>query len=420
MFKIKRPKKDTTILSDLPCENRGLDEVLQLKTVGGELPVSPTCDSSFLKTGSFEFKNNYPPSKFVNKPNATVEDVVNKFYPTVRDSGFRALKSRVLMKWSIEDWIQLVSGGSGVEQKDHDVFLKMYHTQSQKLPISYDLEFYPIESKDTSFGTGFKQGDGREGQNRSRGASWIFKDAIQNKRWNRPGGDFLKKDKNGNQTYVEKRYDFEDPDINLSIKNVFDYWKKHENNGLLIKFSKKVEDLKSNNFGPGNLTDPAELFFFGSLSHTIYKPELLLGFDDHEWNTSGADMLLYKDRLKLTISNLEDEFYEGEKIRLRVNVTERYQNKKYLDRDNYHENKRTPKFLPEGSLMYSIEDKIAGKTIVPFSKYSQLSFDPNGYYFDLDLTNFYPERTYEIKFKFDDPVGDFEEVYDNRHKFKVK
>jgi len=418
MFKIKRPKRDTTILSGSPCENRGLDEVLQLKTVGGELPVSPTCDSSFLKTSSFEFENNYPPSKFVDKPSATTEDVVNEFYPTA--SGFRALKSRILMKWDVEEWVQLVFGGSGVKKKDHDVFLKMYHTQSQKLPISYDLEFCPVGTKGASFGTGFKQGDGREGQNRSKGASWIFKDAVQNKRWKRPGGDFLKKDKNGSQVHVKKKYDFEDPDVKVSIKNVFDYWRKRENNGLLVKFSKSIEDLKSNNFGTGNLTDPAELFFFGSLSHTIYKPELLLGVDDHEWNTSGADMLLHNDRLKLTISNLEDEFYEGEKIRLRVNVTERYQNKKYLDRDNYHENKRTPKFLPEGSLKYSIEDKIAGKTILPFSKYSQLSFDPNGYYFDLDLTNFYPERAYEIKFKFDDPVGEFEEIYDNKHKFKVK
>ncbi len=420
MFKIKRPKRDTTILSGDPCENRGLDEVLQLKVEGGELPVSPVCDSNFVDTSSVEFENNYSPTELLDDQSANAEDLVNELYPPVEDSGFRALKSRILLKWSVDDWIQLISGGSGVKPKDHDVFLKMYHTQSQKLPISYGLEFYPLGAKNTSFGAGFKQGDGREGQNRSKGATWIFKNAVQDKRWVKPGGDFLEKDSEGNQIHVKKQYDFEDPDINVNIKDVFNYWKEHENNGLLIKFSKEVEDLKSDSFGSDNFTDPTELFFFGSLSHTIYKPELLLGFDDHEWNTSGADMLLYNDRLKLTISNLEDEFFEGEKIRLRVNVTERYQNKKYLDRDNYHKNKRTPKFLPEGSLKYSIEDNIAGKTIIPFSKYSQLSFDPNGYYFDLDLTNFYPERTYEIKFKFDDPVGGFEEIYDNKHKFKVK
>lgn len=421
MFKIKRPKKDTTILSDEPCENRGLDEVLHLKVEADELPSSPTCASSFLDAQNSDFTNNYPPSNFLDIPNPTAQDLIDYFYPEV--SSLRAQKSRALLKWDLSDWITLTSNfssGSGVEPTDYDVFLKMFHTQSQKLPLKYQIQFFPLANNHSNFGAGFEQGTGRSADPRKQGASWIFKDIIQNRRWTKPGGDVVKKNQDGDKVYAFQNFNFDDPDINVSIKQVFDYWKENENNGLLVKFEDQVEKLQTSNFSPGSLREPAELFFFGSLSHTIYKPELLLGFDDHEWNTSGADMLTYDESLKITLSDLENEYFEGEQTRIRVNVTKKYQTRKFINIDDYVTDKRTPKFLPEGSLKYSVVDATANKTIIPYSKYSQLSFDPNGYYFNLDLTNFYPERVYEIRFKYDDPVEDFEEIYDNKHKFKVK
>lgn len=437
MYRIKRPKKDTTIYSDEPCKNTGLDEILELNTKADELPAGPTCDPSYLDTTGTEFETNYPPDELLpNASNPTAEDVVDELYPKIERFGksfesVRAQKSRVLIKFEIDDWIDEINEeldvASGEDTIDYDVFLRMYSTESRELPNYYSLNAHPL--KDTfSYLFNYSELDswdtshGRKYNDTDAGVSWIFRDISGNYRWDRPGGDFFTTDPDDSsvEVYDSQEFDFESPDVYMSIKNVFDFWRDYGNAGLLLKRSDVEEKMKQGIYTAiENLGELTRLSFFGGLTHTIYAPEIILATDDHEWYTDAGELIMYADDIEVTVTNLKEEYSNNERPRMRVAVEEMFPDKIFLEDDEARDRRRTPKYLEEGTLTYSIKDDISKKTIVPFSKYSQLSFDPDGYYFDLDLNNYYPERVYEIEFKYEDPEDGFSHVFKTDQKFKV-
>lgn len=469
MYRIARPKKDTTIYSDQPCKNTGLDEILELMTFAEDLPKSPDCDPSYLSESvNKEFDPDFGYDRFTNdfiynyrktfehyaeylgfldfdsgdrledlttsEAKEIMEIVIEDFYPPIKRFGkefetLRAQKSRILLYFKVEEWIQKIKDlkdvESGEDPPDYDVFLRLWATESRELPLDYNIDIHPLEGRFSYFLVhtsleGFGTGLGRKFNKSEVGASWLFQDVSSQERWGQPGGDFPDGRLNGEVVKDTQRFDFESPDLFTSVKNTFEYWLDNGNEGMVVKRSNIDEKMKGGIYQAiENLGAPSELKFFSTMTHTIYAPELLLAIDDHEWYTDAGEFIAFADSLDVVATNLSDEYTNEESPRIRVAVEEMFPDKVYLEDEDAVAQRRTPKYLPEGSVMYSIVDDVADKTIIPFTKYSQLSFDPDGYYFDIDMTNFYPERVYEIRFKYIDPVDGYSKVYKNKQKFKV-
>lgn len=57
-----------------------------------------------------------------------------------------------------------------------------------------------------------------------------------------------------------------------------------------------------------------------------------------------------------------------------------------------------PYYLPTGSF-YSIKDAESEETVMPYDKYTRLSFDKNGNYFMLDTTCLPQERYFKVEIR---------------------
>ena len=59
-------------------------------------------------------------------------------------------------------------------------------------------------------------------------------------------------------------------------------------------------------------------------------------------------------------------------------------------------------YVENEKITYSIQDAYSGRTMVPFSEYTYTSLNETGYFFDINLSGFMPERFYKILFKYND------------------
>jgi len=153
----------------------------------------------------------------------------------------------------------------------------------------------------------------------------------------------------------------------------------------------------------------ADIWYVGStvyMSGTV-KPLILTG--------SQADVY---GELSTNVDNLKRVYGTDEKARLLVTT---------MDRDYVthvgplHSASSDIESLRLEKMYYSIVNDDSGEVIVPFGtgsiKYTQLSYDGNGNYFDLYMSSFVPGFVYRIKFLVD--INRERKIYDEGFRFKV-
>lgn len=287
-------------------------------------------------------------------------------------------ESRIVAQFEIENLINTVEGASGLP---YTCSVQYNTTQVSNLPIEYSI-FVSALSKP------FKRGVGRKFNNTTQGVNWI--DTGTGLQWNMPGGDFY------TATESEEKYRFERSDIDIEINDIFDDWIRGvKNNGIIIRMKPKYPNAASNK-------SQIDLKYFGSLTHTIYRPRIVLKFDDSASITSGGIPMSVQDNPQTQFTGgLESKYTPSGITTFSFSVNPRYQKQDFVEEPM----EKSSVFLKNGSIRYSIRDKVTGKTVIPFSKESTCSFDPdNGYSFDLDLNGWMPNRYYEILLEFQNDI----------------
>lgn len=277
------------------------------------------------------------------------------------------------------------------DYNDYTIYLRLWSTESIQIPSDLSLQFYNVTSEwVTGYGRWFNEPVTKEG------VSWKYKNTSTQDEWDTLGGDF------DNSSMIEYFLKEKNLDVMVDITTIFDEWKNQEiNRGVLIKRNDELTYEGS-----------SQLKYFGRNTHTVYVPELILAVDDYEYLADSLDPI-YPEDLFVKCYNIKDYHKSGSKYRFRVLVKNKYEKEPFVE----NRINRVPKYLAEGTLYYSITDKIAQKTIVPFSKYSKLSLDPDGYFFTVDFSNYMPDRYYELTFKFESDAH--VEYFDSNKTFKV-
>ena len=174
------------------------------------------------------------------------------------------------------------------------------------------------------------------------------------------------------------------------------------NNGFMIKKS-KVDENSTTKFG--------SIKFFSSDTHTIYPPVLETRWDDSSFVTGSLEALTGDDII-LYVKNLQQEYKETSKSKIRVFGRERYPTRTFSTTPL-----KTVKYLPT-TTYYSVVDSQTEQVIIPFdTNYTKVSCDSSGNYFNFWFNGLQPERFYKFCFRVDQ--GDNIRYYDDNFYFKV-
>ena len=176
------------------------------------------------------------------------------------------------------------------------------------------------------------------------------------------------------------------------------------NNGFIIK---KTDIVEQDNFGFG------ELKYFSTDTHTIYPPKLTFKWDDSSYNPKGGATTLSSGDIFLELYNNKATFQRKSKQRFRLTTRKRYPDRTFTTSSNYLD----IQYLPSSSY-YGLRDATTDEIIIPFdTKFTKLSADSDGMYFDLFMEGLQPERYYKLMFRVDNNDGI--NIYDEDYFFKV-
>jgi hypothetical protein len=175
-------------------------------------------------------------------------------------------------------------------------------------------------------------------------------------------------------------------DLNMNVTPIVNSWLNGNtpNEGIILLSSEEDTDIP---FGG--------IKYFSHNTNTIYSPTLVVKYDDSSRNT-GSLTATSDNKLKVGISNLKQEYTEGEKIRLKVFARDEFPQKTFNNKATRYTDTQ---FLPETSY-YAIQDASTDEYLIDFDdKYTKLSVDADGNYFILDTSNFPQERFFRIFIK---------------------
>lgn len=399
MFELVRPDKDATIYEYAPEANTGIDEILELNT-----------RRSLDGTGA-----DYKPSRIlISFPNVegdftTGPDGPNVFgdfgYETVdRDFDSPGTAATGLGPPNVfaffGEQVAPTREEPVEEEPEEDpepnnptAWLRMWFANGQGLPKKYTIEALPVTKE-------WREGRGRLENIPLTKEPVNWTERTENQNWSTPGGDFKSSPKS------TETFDRDPPDVNMNVNAVLSDNPEH---GIILRRQDEDYDFFS------------ELKFFSRETRTIYVPHLLIGRDDYEFQTEGAEPVQERN-FTAYVSGLDTEYNEGP-VRFDVSVEEKFEQRQFLGirptaRKESIENGR---YLPRRSLTWEIKDVRTGTVFFPFDeRYSAVSFDGDRHYFDVNLNNLLPKREYQILLKYTDPETGNETIFDHHQTFKLE
>ncbi len=217
-------------------------------------------------------------------------------------------------------------------------------------------------------------------------------------------------------------------DVSDLVKNHIYSSSLFPNQGFIIKRESLYTGSADFSYNPGSDTTKDEssstrlgnLKFFSTDTHTIYPPKLEGEWDDSNWNTGSLSALSSTDleRLKVYFKNLRTEYKEGSIVKFRLVGRELYPTTAFSTTPS----ELSVKYLPSGSIFYSVRDAETEEVIVPFGTGSKISCDTTGNFFNLWLDGFQAERNYRFLVKVVSGSGTTDEqinFYDDNYEFRV-
>lgn len=358
------PSKDSTIYSNKPTINAGIDEILEIGSINNR-------QFSGLTTG---------------------DDNIKRAVLQFSDADIATLKT--------------LRSGSAFE-----IGLKMYLAGATSLPLDYTIECYPL-SQSWDMGTGRFLDD----PNPKNGISWFTRGAyLENLLWSTGAGQQSYLYTTGGGTWnssfsASQSFNYiSNKDINMNVTQIVDQWFSGSipNNGLILKMTGSLELYPSSSL---------EAKFFSVDTHTIYPPCLELRWNDTVYNTgSTSNTTVTTDSFILLAENNIGEYKQDTKYRMKIRARDRFPARNFTTSSEY----LTWKYLPQQSY-WSVQDYRTNEPIIDFnSTYTKLSADTNSNYFTLYTNGLQPERYYKLVIKVVLESTGEELIIDNDLIFKI-
>jgi hypothetical protein len=380
------PTKDSTIYSQYPDMNTGLDEIIEATNV------------------SFKFPN-----------------------PNPQTSRFLINFSTDEINHVLENKIGISGSSQLLDNNLWEATLQCYIAKSTGLQSNTTVECYSVYGD-------WEMGTGRYLDNpiATNGTSWIWLDYSGSNQWitssfppyvtgsynttwavagggnwytGSPSPNF---DSNLYPLSASVTFGFYDTkDLNLNVTNIVRarYTGSITEDGFILK--QKVEFINNKDIQP-------ELKYFSRDTHTIYPPALQISWRDYTWNTgSSTQQILNTLPAIVTVTQNPGTFYNESYNRFRINSRPEYPIQLWQTSSVYTNNF----YLPTSSY-YAIKDLDTNEYVINFDdKFTQISADENSSYFDLYMNGLEPERYYQILVK--SVIDGTVQIFDDEYYFKV-
>jgi hypothetical protein len=256
-------------------------------------------------------------------------------------------------------------------------------TEAEEIPVSFSLYAYPVtESWNMGIGTFVYTPSTNDG------ISWNTQPYI------------LTSSVSSSQPFT-----YQSLDVEMDVKNIYNYWTGSTNNGLVLKHLESIES-SSEDYGIMN--------FYSRETNTINQPLLKLGWDDVSGSFStGSLSALTASAIIVKSKELKPAYYEGGKVKIKVIGREQYPIKTFSNSFSYLD----VKYLPTSSY-FAIRDEITKKKIIDFSTYSKINCNSEGNYIVFDTTNFPKNRVYKLLFLIE--RDGFEDYFEDDLTFEIR
>ena len=361
------PEKDTFIFSETPTSNAGLDEIVEL---GGYYDITGTGETS-----------------------------------------------RILVQFSSTEIADIVNNKIGND--NYSASLGLYLADAYQIPVDTTIYAYPVSS---SVG-GWDNGTGKYGDipTNTSGVSWTYQKTGLGTPWatstystgvtasyisTKPGGGTWYTGSGATSLEFTQSNPINSTyDIDINITPAVKLWKTGTiaNNGVILKLSNNLEF---------NTTSSIRLKYFSADTNTIYPPYLDFKWDDSTYNT-GSLSTLSTNISTVNITNNTGKYVNIGKQRFRVAAKPKYPTRTFTTASIYLTNYA----LPSGSY-WGIRDENTEEMIIDFdTKFTKISCDSQGGYFDVYMDGLQPERYYRILIK--TTLDGSTAVVDNQNVFKV-
>jgi hypothetical protein len=291
-------------------------------------------------------------------------------------------------------------------------YLRLTVVEADEIPLNYSLYAHPISGS-------WNMGTGRYTTmpTSSDGASWKYRLSSENtaSAWATSSftagstGSYLTNPGGGNwyNAYVHSQsFNYETADILMDVTSTVRAWISGtlDNQGFIIKRS-NADEQSTDTLG--------SLKFFSKDTHTIYGPGLEMRYNDSVYHTSYS-LVDFDDEVTVNLTNLRNQYGEGDKARFNVSVRPKYPNRSFATSSDYLDT-----YQLISSSFYSIRDAHTNTVIIPFDEANTvISADNKGSYFKLNLDGLIAERYYRVLIK--SKIDSTEQyIFDNNWIFKV-
>jgi len=364
------PEKDSTIYSEFPSMNTGLDEILEVSTF------------------------------------------YNSISPEV---------SRYLIKFSqdeINDLLENKVGGNIFQ-----VNLRNYIANITGINANTTLEVWPISGS-------WNMGTGRYSNNpiTTNGVSWTYRSSEGVNAWPTSYNTYVTASYSGSNTgggtwYTGSSLGLEltasqvlsyssEKDLNVDVTNTVLTWYSSSdsgivNDGFIVKQSNDNEFVANNDY-------VTTVKYFSIDTHTIYPPQLEFKWQDYIYNTgSSSNTIINTSRMVALLDNNAGTYRRDSVEKIRINSRPQFPQRVFQTASIY----TTNYYLPTASY-YAIKDLDTNEFVIDFdTTYTQISADNESSYFTLYMNGLEPERYYQILIKTN--IDGETLVLDDNYYFKV-
>lgn len=325
--------------------------------------------------------------------------------------------ARALVDFHQEEILDIVNNkissslaSRGYNSRDWEAYLKLYIAEAKGLNQKTDIAVLLTTGS-------WENGSGQylDKPQSTNGVSWNWLDSSGSIPQSPPGGYILDTSEQGQ--FVQSFDNRNIQDLNVEVQGLIDeliggvnsiYGNDHLTVGqdtFMLKLSGSSE------FESGSQNQP-QIKFFSVDTNTIYPPHLEFRWNDFSYETGSLTEIDTTD-LTIGINNNPGIFYSESINRFRVNVRPDFPVRTFQTSSVYTDTK----ILPTSSY-YAVKDLDTNEYVVEFDKrFTKISCDSKGNYFDLYMNGLQPERNYKILIQTE--IGGTTLVKDEDYIFKV-
>lgn len=359
------PEKDTFISSEIPTGNAGKDEIIE---IGSYLNTSQTVETN-----------------------------------------------RILVQYSTAEIQDTILNKVGNANYSASICLSL--ADAYEIPVDYSVYAYPVSGA-------WDNGVGKFGDTpvNVTGVSWQYRQADLLSQWltagypagtsgyspnpANPGGGNWYTNLGAINLESTQSYSLNSPnDIKVDVTEAVKLIDTDtiQNNGFILKLPNNLEDSGSTNI---------RLKYYGTDTNTIYPPFLELKWDDSSYSIGSLQVLSNSTSI-INLTNNKGKYVGEGKQRFRISARPKYPVRSFTTTSAYLTNYA----LPSASY-WGLRDENTEEMVVNFdTKFTKISCDSNGAFFDVYMDGLQPERYYRILVK--TTLDGSTTVIDNQNIFKV-